>query len=221
MFWRIKFNQQCFELSCLIKTALNLSKHDLSIKYRVASTVNRASHSRLHRKIKYMWKTTDAAECCVICTTYEKLPVQKSEEKSFANSSLGIRIIAYTNVAFSRFSVFVQITGNKIEGERASFYFSNCGTREKRSGVVDAAPGVSGGSETNALELVLLSDAVDIICKLVSCRHVGGGFYVLGAGQHEWHFALVKQGFRFVRIQTLEILMAAELSHIISRNICI
>ena len=69
----------------------------------------------------------DAAEFCVICTTYEKLPVQKSEE----NCSLGIRIITYHYVAFSRFSVFVQITGNKIEGERASFYFSNRGTREE------------------------------------------------------------------------------------------
>ena len=33
---------------------------------------------------------------------------------------------------------------------------------ENRSGVADAAPGVVGGSETNALELVLLADAVDI-----------------------------------------------------------
>ena len=73
----------------------------------------------------------DAADCCVNCTTYENLRVQKSVEKCFSNSSLGIRIIAYNYVAFSRFSVFVQIIDNKIEGERASFYFSNCGTREQ------------------------------------------------------------------------------------------
>ena len=181
--------------------------------------MNRVSHSRLHRKIKYMWKTTDAAECCVICTTYEKLPVQKSEEKSFANSPLGIRIIAYTYVAFSRFSVFVHITGNKIEGERASFYFSNCGTREE----------IQRGWCCSRSVWRIRNQRIGVgftvrrcgYCKLVSCRRVGVGFYVLGAAQHEWHFALVKQGCRFVRIQTLEILMAAELSHIISRNICI
>ena len=38
---------------------------------------------------------------------------------------------------------------------------------ENRSGVADAAPGVVGGSETNALELVLLADAVDIASSLV------------------------------------------------------
>ena len=70
----------------------------------------------------------DAAESCVICTTNEKSRVQRSKEKCFTNSSLGIRIIAYNYVAFSRSSVFAQIIGNKIEGERASFYFSNCGT---------------------------------------------------------------------------------------------
>ena len=63
---------------------------------------------------------------CVICTTYEHLPVQKSEENCFINSSLGIRIITYNYVAFCRFSVFVQIISNKIK-----IYFSNCATREE------------------------------------------------------------------------------------------
>ena len=38
---------------------------------------------------------------------------------------------------------------------------------EKRSGVADAAPGVFEGSETDALELALLADAVDIASSLV------------------------------------------------------
>ena len=38
---------------------------------------------------------------------------------------------------------------------------------EKRSGVADAAPGVFGGSETKALELALLADAVNIASSLV------------------------------------------------------
>ena len=40
-------------------------------------------------------------------------------------------------------------------------------TPEKRSSVADAAPGVFGGSETKALELALLADAVDIASSLV------------------------------------------------------
>ena len=38
---------------------------------------------------------------------------------------------------------------------------------EKRSGVADAVPGVFGESETKALELALLADAVDIASSLV------------------------------------------------------
>ena len=159
----------------------------------------------------------DAAECCVICTTNENLPVQKSEEKYFTNSSLGIIIITYNYVAFSRFSVFVQIIGNKIEGERASFYFSNCGTREEiRRGWCCSW---SVWRIRNQGTGVGFTGRCCRYCKLVGCRRAGGGFHVLGAAQHEWHFSLMKQGCRFVRIQTLEILMAAELSHIISRNI--
>ena len=159
----------------------------------------------------------EAAECCVICTTNEKSRVQKSKEECFTNSSLGIRIITYNYVAFSRFFVFAQIIGNKIEGERASFYFSNCGTREEiRRGW--CCPW-SVWRIRNRRTGVGFTGRCCRYCKFVGCRCAAGKFHVLRAAQHEWHFSLVKQGCRFVWIQTLEILMAAELSHIISRNI--
>ena len=166
--------------------SLKLSKHDLSVKYRVVSTVNHAAQtlqSWFHCKIKYIWKAMDAAECCVICTTNENLPVQKSEEKYFTNSSLGIRIITYNYVAFSRFFVFVQIIGNKIEGERASLYFSNCGTREEiRRGWCCSW---SVWRIRNQGTGVGFTGRCCRYYKLVGCRRAGGGFHVLGADQHD------------------------------------
>lgn len=85
---------------------------------------------------------------------------------------------------------------------------------EKRFGKVDAAPGMSGGSETNELGLVLLSDAVDIGSSLVVT------VLVVDFTCMEW-LSAGEARMQICRIQTLAILMATELSHIISRNICI
>ena len=57
-------------------------------------------------------------------------------------------------------------------------------------------------------------------CKLVVCSGAGGMLRVFWAAQYEWHVALVRWRCRFVRIQTFDIHMAAELSHIIGRDIC-
>ena len=87
-----------------------VSKHDLSIKYRVASTTFEIVQSFIKTN-KIHLKVMDAAENFINNLTYlyhiRSLSVRKPKEKCFTSFSFRIRDIANNYAAFSRFSVFV------------------------------------------------------------------------------------------------------------------
>ena len=138
---------------------------------------------------------------------------QKSPKKSFKNHSDLQSLLVIIRLVLGFRSLLESSTRLKVS-ERTAFDFANEGAGEQtlcRWSIWRINRSSWRGCTCSCCGY----------CKLVACQEAGCLLHVLWAALYMWHLPLVKYRRRFVRIQTLQFFMAAELRYIISSNICI
>ena len=148
-----------------------------------------------------------------ICATYKTLSAKKLLKKSFKNDSDLESSLVIIRCVLGFRSLLESSTRLKVS-ERTAFDFANEGAGEQTL-CRWSIWGINRSSWRGC------TCSCCGYCKLVACRGAGCLLHVLWAALYMWYLPLVKYRGRFVRIQTLQFFMAAELRYIISSNSCI